>query len=376
MSNNLNIIQRRELQEIEDFYFKGQRPILYLYGPRGSGKTTLVLSFLENIKGSIEDKYIFLKDSNSSKGLKELIKPSIKLLIIDDYSLTYKERSTSITSIKKLSDQNENLKILLISDAKPISLVNENAFPGRVKYLEIKGLNENEQKEFYQRIFKKYNPKIKPSDFDKIIKTINPTIGALVEIGNLLNKQLKPTLDAIAKLQDSFRTVGLIDVHGNPLDAHSEQANDISQRIQIVNNSILNRVHLNPDLLYEISPRGFEELVAELLSAEGFEVNLTQATRDGGKDIFIAHNNLIGDFLYYIECKHYAKTNPVGVNLVRELYGTISHDRATAGMLITTSYFSPDAIEFVQKIKHQMSLKDYIILQDWIEAVFKRKYNT
>jgi restriction endonuclease Mrr len=125
-----------------------------------------------------------------------------------------------------------------------------------------------------------------------------------------------------------------------------------------------------------MSPRQFEELVAELLSKEGFEVNLTKVTRDGGKDIFIAHNNRIGDFLYYIECKRYGIGNPIGVNLVRELYGTVSHDRATAGMLVTTSYFSPDALDFVRKIKHQISLKDYIMLQDWINSVFKKnKYN-
>jgi len=121
--------------------------------------------------------------------------------------------------------------------------------------------------------------------------------------------------------------------------------------------------------MYEISPRQFEEFVAELLEREGFNVNLTKATRDGGKDIFIATKNNLGNFLYYVECKRYSSDNPVGVNLVRELYGTISADRATAGLLITSSYFTPDAISFTKNIQYQLSLKDFFDLKTWVNEV-------
>ena len=51
--------------------------------------------------------------------------------------------------------------------------------------------------------------------------------------------------------------------------------------------------------------------------------------------------------------------------MVRELYGTIMADKVTAGILVTSSYFSPDAHEFREKIKNQISLIDYIKLQQW-----------
>lgn len=141
----------------------------------------------------------------------------------------------------------------------------------------------------------------------------------------------------------------------------------VSNDIRIVNKSILERIKYNPDAIYTLTSRQFEEMVAELMIKRGYEVDLAKATRDGGKDLIIANHADIGNFMYYVECKKYAPTNPVGVNLVRELAGTISADRVTAGIMITSSYYSPDAIEFSEKFKHQISLVDFIKLKEWMK---------
>jgi HJR/Mrr/RecB family endonuclease len=39
------------------------------------------------------------------------------------------------------------------------------------------------------------------------------------------------------------------------------------------------------DLIYNISPREFEEIIERVFQDEGFETTLTQQTRDGGRDI-------------------------------------------------------------------------------------------
>lgn len=75
----------------------------------------------------------------------------------------------------------------------------------------------------------------------------------------------------------------------------------------------------------------------------------------------------VGNFMCYVECKKYAPTNPVGVNLVRELVGAMSADRATAGIMITSSYFSPDAIKFSKIFQHQLGLVDFIQLKEWLK---------
>lgn len=85
----------------------------------------------------------------------------------------------------------------------------------------------------------------------------------------------------------------------------------------------------------------------------------TPQTRDGGKDLFILEDRTLGKFLYYLECKKLAPHRPVGVRMVRELYGTVMRDRATAGILVTSSYFSDPSKDFTEAISNQMSLIDY-----------------
>lgn len=73
----------------------------------------------------------------------------------------------------------------------------------------------------------------------------------------------------------------------------------------------------------------------------------------------ILNNSISGDMVIYAECKKRAPKYPVSVGLVRQLYGTIEADRATAGIMVTTSYFSDDARRFQQKVSGRMNLIDY-----------------
>ncbi|QSF55025.1 restriction endonuclease [Brevundimonas fontaquae] len=94
----------------------------------------------------------------------------------------------------------------------------------------------------------------------------------------------------------------------------------------------------------------FEHLVrqvfeAEFSSANG-EVRVTQASRDGGVDAVIFDPDPIRGGKIIVQAKRY--TNVVDVSAVRDLYGTVQHEGATKGILVTTSQFGPDARKFAQ----------------------------
>lgn len=114
-----------------------------------------------------------------------------------------------------------------------------------------------------------------------------------------------------------------------------------------VNDRLLKYLSENPEAFYQLKDRKFEEVMAEIYSKLGYKVELTKATRDGGKDIIIRRPEILGDFIYYVECKKYAPNNPVGIGLVKNLVGTVDADRVNGGILATTSYFTPDARKFV-----------------------------
>ncbi|MEN9685730.1 MAG: EcoKMrr, partial [Bacteroidota bacterium] len=94
----------------------------------------------------------------------------------------------------------------------------------------------------------------------------------------------------------------------------------------------------------------FEHLIRELFekefSANGGEVKVTQASRDGGVDAVAFDPDPIRGGKIVIQAKRY--TNTVGVSAVRDLYGTVMNEGAIKGILVSTADYGPDAYEFVK----------------------------
>jgi len=94
----------------------------------------------------------------------------------------------------------------------------------------------------------------------------------------------------------------------------------------------------------------FEQLVRDLFakefSGDGVEVKVTQASRDAGVDAIVFDPDPIKGGKFVIQAKRY--NNVVGVSAVRDLFGTMMNEGAVKGILVTTSTFGKDSIEFVK----------------------------
>lgn len=94
----------------------------------------------------------------------------------------------------------------------------------------------------------------------------------------------------------------------------------------------------------------FEHLVREVFEqefvSEGGEVKVTQASRDGGVDAIAFDPDPIRGGKYVIQAKRYTRT--VGVAAVRDLYGTVVHEGADRGILVTTSDYGADSVSFAK----------------------------
>ncbi len=101
------------------------------------------------------------------------------------------------------------------------------------------------------------------------------------------------------------------------------------------------------DALLDITPREFEHLVERLYAAMGYATELTPATRDGGRDVIATITAPGSRQRLYVECKQYR--DPVAVEFTRALIGVVGVDRATKGVVVTTSDFTPDARKFAAK---------------------------
>ena len=100
--------------------------------------------------------------------------------------------------------------------------------------------------------------------------------------------------------------------------------------------------------LEAMTPDDFEALVARLYERMGFDVDLTQHSRDGGVDLYARRENEAGVEEIAVQCKHYSGT--VGVAEARALYGVVSAERRlTRGVLVTSGSFSTGCQEFADR---------------------------
>jgi hypothetical protein len=123
---------------------------------------------------------------------------------------------------------------------------------------------------------------------------------------------------------------------------------------------------ITSETLLQLNPRQFEQLVAELWQRFGFDVELTKQTRDGGYDV-IAVGRSVASLQFLIECKRFDPNNKVGVSIVRQLYGVKTDERATKGILATTSYLTAEAEEFIDDHYWELEARDHQGIIDWVK---------
>jgi hypothetical protein len=136
--------------------------------------------------------------------------------------------------------------------------------------------------------------------------------------------------------------------------------------ISAINDELISYLARHPEFMYQMNPRRFEELVAELLRAQGFRPTLTPQSRDGGRDIIATRTDTLGELLYLVECKRYAPNRKVGVQQVRGIFGVAQAERATKAVLVTTSSFTGGAVAFASPLKYDISLRDFQALKTWL----------
>lgn len=124
------------------------------------------------------------------------------------------------------------------------------------------------------------------------------------------------------------------------------------------------RENLSDELLEtvkRVDPSFFEELVIDLLLKMGYGGSRAEAgkavgkTGDGGIDGIIDEDKLGLDKIY-IQAKRWENT--VGRPVVQAFVGSLAGNHSKKGIFITTSDFTKDAREYIEKIDSRISLVD------------------
>ena len=355
----LYIKRDRELGLLHAHFFDKGKNVVMISGRAGTGKTTLWSLFRATIKDI--DFKVYYDSARETDLLANLNVNENEICVVEEFG--YKSNKNEIAAVLKHYCDSKKCKIIFVTqlsdllvpspDILHIELSNLEPIQSK-QLLELNGLNLNE------------------ADLNLLLQFSSGNVRLLRVIGLLIQENKYTINEIIGKISTDLHFSGILDPSGNLADKESPEYKRILNDIKIVNTDILYEAYLKPDIIYKLTSREFEVFVAELLARLGYKVELTKKTKDGEKDIIVAQSNELGSFLYYIECKRNSWDNPIGIRLVRELAGTVSADKVNAGIMVTSSYFSPDAIEFCKKIRSQISLIDYFRLQEWIQKAHKK----
>lgn len=110
-----------------------------------------------------------------------------------------------------------------------------------------------------------------------------------------------------------------------------------------------------------VTPTRFEQIIVDLLLAMGYgggDRSMGERlgkTGDGGIDGIINEDKLGLDAVY-IQAKRYAPGNTVGRPTLQAFVGSLTGEGATKGVFVTTSDFSKDARDYLNKVQHRIVL--------------------
>jgi hypothetical protein len=118
---------------------------------------------------------------------------------------------------------------------------------------------------------------------------IDTSVG-VPQVADAIEEVLRHSLD----LLEPGRLPTATGPDGRPLAEHHPARRAFDLSVAEFNDRLISHLADHPERLYELSPRRFEELVAELYSRAGFEVELTPASGDGGVDVYAVQRSDLG----------------------------------------------------------------------------------
>jgi len=126
--------------------------------------------------------------------------------------------------------------------------------------------------------------------------------------------------------------------------------------------------------LQEMDPVEFERYVGSLFELEGYHVESTPRSGDGGVDLILrrpgrGRRGSAGE-LALAQCKRYGASHSVGSPELQQFSGAMRRAFAYEGYFVTTSFFTPAAQEWAQK--EGIHLIDGLALLQWRTRLERR----
>lgn len=336
-------------------------------GPAGTGKTALVAEFLGSYP-HLQPLWINASDPATTDELVEELLEELRrdtakrvIVVLDAVERVGHRLGDYLTKISN----RKRVKSLIVT-CRALTT------PYPRDQVHLGGLDAIESLNLLSQLSPRYVP---ASELHTLAKKVLGIPFALIMVANLLKEQTVEQVllqldggwveQVLTQLEEGWHDLDLPPIT-------ETQIRVVAPQIIIANDSVIQKLKRFPEDLHKVSPRAFEQLIADLLVNMGWEIQLTPESKDGGKDIIALLKTDLGRILCLVETKRYSPARPVQVAIVRQLYGTLLDHGASSAMLVTSSHFTKGAKEFQSKHQYQLSLKEYADIIKWIQMYRKK----
>ena len=99
--------------------------------------------------------------------------------------------------------------------------------------------------------------------------------------------------------------------------------------------------------IHDITPKAFEDLIANLFQKLGYKVKQTPYTNDGGKDAIIYKDGK----KYLVECKRYEANQKIDRPKMQKLYAAMCEEHAAGGFFVASCQYTQTALDYGKKFR-------------------------
>ena len=192
----------------------------------------------------------------------------------------------------------------------------------------------------------------------------------LAEIENVYPNMRVP----VAKVENGNLDKELAAIQrGEPLPNFEDEDEDkVFTAFKNLNKTLAQSIAENPNYLNELEWRDLERMLAEVLEVLGFSVELTPASKDGGKDIILECIISGLKHTYIIEIKHWRAGGRVGYGKIKEFLDIVVREKRQGGLFLSTSGYCNNVYQILSEIeREQLKLGDNKTVIYWCKTYVK-----
>jgi restriction system protein len=188
--------------------------------------------------------------------------------------------------------------------------------------------------------------------FNGHVDTVDPATGRRIRPPLISMRATREKFDELILTEPRFDPVASIKRHFfAAISPHPEELKEVEPVMPfsradpriIESIDVISSLDQRPNLL-ELTPKEFESFTQNLFTKMGYETDQFRASRDGGIDCMAYKRDPVAPMKIAVQAKLYTKT--VQPTHIRDLFGTMQHEGATLGIMITTSGYGPGSVEF------------------------------